>query len=119
MTSEFPASLLRASCASVLLLCSSACAPATRAAFVPQLDLGLRSVRSTGRSALDAALRSSRRWDVTLFARLAWRSRRAVELIPTARSLSPDAWDASCTDPQCDFRDPDDSEIAPWLGAEP
>lgn len=117
MTFAFLSSL-RCAPGALILVLASACAPATRAAFIPQLDIGLRSVRNHGVS-WSTALRSAQRWDFTLFARFAWRSRRAVELIPTPRSLLPEAWDAVCADPQCDFRDPEESELAPWLGAEP
>jgi hypothetical protein len=119
MTPSFFSAQLRAVRLSFVLASLSACAPATRAALIPQLDIGARSLRSGGSTASNASLRSSRRWDVTLFARLVWRSRRSDELIPTRRSLVPEAWDAVCADPQCDFRDPAESDLTPWLSAEP
>ena len=94
------------------------CSVATQAAFVPQLDLGLRSSRSQDAHQAAPSTRDSQRWDLTVFARLAWTSRRSAALIPSRNDLSPDAWIDPCPDQDCFWDSPDDdsstvSEDAP------
>ncbi len=98
-----------------------ACSPATQAALIPQLDLGLRSVRSTAGHASLPAQRAKQRWDLTVFARLAWTSRSSATLIPSRQELSPDAWIDACPDQDCFWDNPDTDTDAPTdaSGAQP
>ncbi len=88
------------SCSAALVL--AGCSAATQAAFVPQLDLGLRSSRSLGaRNDRAGARHLNQRWDLTVFARLAWSSRRSANLIPSRVELSPDTWIDPYADQAC------------------
>lgn len=91
----------------LLGLSFGACSPATQAALIPQLDVGLRSVRSTDGYASLPTARDKQRWDLTVFARLAWTSRRSAALIPSRQELSPDAWIDPCPDQECFWDNPD------------
>ena len=88
---------------------AQSCAPATQAAFVPQLYLGLRSSRVHG--ALDSlpSERAKQGWDVAVFANLSWTSQRSAALIPSRQELSPDAWIDPCPDQDCFWDAPEDS----------
>jgi len=86
----------------------AACAPATQGAFVPRLDLGLRSSRTGAQKTGMLTPASAQRWDLTVFANLAWSSRRSVALIPSRMELSPDVWIAPCADQDCLW---DESEL--------
>lgn len=103
-----------------LLMCCSACAPATQAAFIPRLDVGLRSARTGDQQASAGGQRVQQRWDLTVFANLAWTSQRSAALIPSRMELTPDAWIAPCADQDC-FWDESDVDNAAFAseGAAP
>jgi len=106
---------------SLLGLSLGACSPATQAALIPQLHVGLRSVRSTDGDASLPTAREKQRWDLTVFARLAWTSRRSAALIPSRQELSPDAWIDPCPDQECFWDNPDTDTDVPTdtIGEQP
>ncbi len=111
---RFWLSTFASSAALVLMGCSAA----TQASFVPHLDLGVRSSRSRDTYTDFPSSRGKQRWDLTVFAQLAWSSRRSATLIASRNELSPDAWIEPCPDQDCFWDNPEDdssssSESAP------
>lgn len=94
------------SCAAALTLFG--CSPATKAAFIPRLDLSVRSTRSEDAYATFPAQRGQERWDLTVLGKLAWTSQRSPALIPSRNELSPDAWIDPCPDQDCFWDNPED-----------
>jgi hypothetical protein len=77
---------------------------------VPQLDVGARSTHRASFRA-DALTRGGGAgWDVAVFARLTWRARGGVALIPTRRELRPEAWDEPCLADGCTWEDLDQEQ---------
>lgn len=108
----------RTACSSFTALTLLGCSAATQAAFVPQLDVGMRSSRAQTAALALSEARGKQRWDLTVFARLAWTSRRSAALIPSRTELSPDAWIAPCPDRDCFWDHPED-EASPSAEQQP
>lgn len=98
------------SCSAALALFG--CSPATTAAFIPRLDVSVRSTRTEDAYASFPSQRGQQRWDLTVLGRLAWTSQRSAALIPSRNELSPDTWIDPCPDQECFWDNPEDDGTA-------